>query len=196
VYVDIRTRLTNVEKGIAAMKARGADLTAVFRALRRPARADQKAHGTSRQAPDGPWPPRARATIARADKRSMRIHVSTQRRRRTKKGAGYDIRTMRRATNALGTLPTSLDARVRRDSLRLTSQVAWSEAQRSGATVGHGAVIPPRDFLWFSEEFLGMAANGIEQFVVGAWEGGTATRSRYNAKTGTFKQVALGRVKL
>lgn len=42
-------------------------------------------------------------------------------------------------------------------NLAATSKVPWAGIHQYGGTAGHGAKIPARPFLWFSQKFLKQA---------------------------------------
>lgn len=175
--IDVKINLEDVEKAIASSKALGRELGRVFQALKPWAKRDQLDHAARTQGPDGPWPVRARATLERRLQRS-RVVVTrrqTSRARKGSGGAGSSIVTRQRATWPLGTLPRSIRYRAERDALRATSGIDWAQAHIDGATVGRGAKLPSRNYLWFSDPFLDLVAGTIEDFVIAPWRGGATS---------------------
>lgn len=174
--VDVKINLTDVDKAIAESKALARELGRVFRALKPWAKRDQLDHAALTQGPDGPWPVRARATLERRQQRS-RVVVTRRQTTRARKGggAGASIVTRQRATWPLGTLPKSIRYRAERDALRASSGIEWAQAHIDGATVGRGAKLPARNYLWFSDPFLDMVAASIEDFVIAPWRGGATS---------------------
>lgn len=141
--VDMR----DVMRGLDAIYARGRDTRPVLASLRVPARRDQAAHGKAQSGPDGRWKPRAASTTEGRSKRRRKI-----RRRRL-----------------LGRLSTAVVTRVERGGLLVQSQIAWSEVHQSGGTVGRGAKIPARPFLWWSQEILDEVAARITDHLGKGW---------------------------
>lgn len=107
------------------------DFRATLLRCRKPARADQRTHKIQQQGPRGPWPRLAASTLAR-----------------------YARQGKRRNRRILARLPNSLLATTTPDRMRLESRVRrWSMAHQDGPTrVGHGAILPQRQFLWISDD--------------------------------------------
>lgn len=173
--IDVRIDLADVDRAIRESKALAGELGRVFRALKPWAKRDQLDHAARTQGPDGPWPVRARATLERRQQRSRVVVTRQTTRARKGAGAGAAIVTRQRAIWPLGTLPRSIRYRAERDALRASSGIAWAQAHIDGLTVGHGAKLPARDYLWFSDPFLDMVAATIEDFVIAPWRGGATS---------------------
>lgn len=110
-----------------------------FRAVAPIARADQRDHAKRQEGPEGKWDKRAPATRG-------------GRRRRV-----------------LGRLPGAIKVTVHPDAVTITSRVAWSGAHQDGDRVGHGAQLPERPFLWWSEAFLEDAEEAALRYITKAW---------------------------
>lgn len=151
----------DVERGFAAMRRRGRKLAPLFKALRRPLRADQRAHARKGMGPDGPWPARARSTEAALLRRAA---VRIQRREGKPK-------RRRKVLSPLGTLPLSLSTNLETDRLQLLSKVRWSGVQLEGGRVGRGSLIPARRFLWMSDRFLAKATQMAAEHLAKGWTG-------------------------
>lgn len=170
---DVRINTRDVEQAIRATKELAHELTRVMRALKPWAKRDQLEHAARTMGPEGPWPVRARATLEKRQKRARIVVTRTQTTRARKGGGiGSKIVTRQRATWPLGTLPKSIRYRAERDLLRVTGvPEEIAEAHRRGATVGRGAKLPARDYIWFSPRFVDMAAATIEDYIVAPWRG-------------------------
>lgn len=146
VTVDPSDALTGLEA--LAHKARA--LGPVMTSLVKPLRDDQRNHKRARSGSAAAWQPLAASTIANA-----RAHGK----RKT-------------ARSLLGKLPTAVSYKATADSVTGTSRVAWSSAHQDGATVGHGAHLPAREFLWISDEMQVLADREIGAALVDAFGGG------------------------
>jgi len=131
--------LEDVLDGYDAMRGAGADLTPVWREVEDLAKHDQAAIGATQEGTDGPWPKRARA------------------------------QGRRRARKLLGRLPTSVHIKYDKHRFRKESKIPWSGAHQDGATVGRGAVLPKREHVYFTDEFLAETIARIEQHIAGAF---------------------------
>ena len=116
-----------------------------FRELAPRARQDQREHAMQQEGPDGQWAPRDPDT-----------HAWRQGRRR-------------RRRKLMGRLPGAISVKVHPDAVTITSKVAWSGIHQDGGTVGHGAQLPARPFLWWSEKFLGDAEEAALSYVLQGW---------------------------
>lgn len=130
--IEARVNLGLVERALNTL--RRPDLRPAWKEARQPLRADIRDHRAKQAGPSGAWPGRAASTKERG------------------RYAG------RRPRRLLGKLPTALTTLSDRRRVAMRSRVAWSEVQRTGGTVGRGAKIPPRDFLWASAEVLSAIA--------------------------------------
>ena len=138
--IDIKATV-NV-RGVMAMLGRieKIDVRKTFRRVEPSARYDQQHHDRATRAPDGPWPHLAASTLERR----------TRPRGRDKKG-----RQRSWPTKLLGRMPKSLQSIVKSRALTVLSRVKkFSMVHQAGATVGHGAWIPRRQFLWISPWLL------------------------------------------
>ena len=136
----------DLERALDDIARRASHARPLFQELISPARKDQKDHKRQRSGPDRPWAAHAPAT--------------TLRRSRGRK---------RRRVNILGRLPSLIKAKADRDGITLTSKVKWSGIHQEGGTAGRGSRIPKRSFLWWSEAFLGTAADAALRYVTRDW---------------------------
>ena len=143
--------LTRVDRGITATGAAARDLTPAFRELRKPLRADQRAHAKAGAGPDGAWPAKAPTTIARERRRK---------RRASRRG---------RVRKLLGRLPAAIKVVAERRRVAAISLVRWSGVQQDGGRVGKGARLPARPFLWVSPIMLRRARLIIGRHLTYAW---------------------------
>ncbi|MCA9678831.1 MAG: phage virion morphogenesis protein [Myxococcales bacterium] len=143
--------LREVLRAYEAMgKAAERGLAPAFREMKKPLRADQRAHAKGKEGPDGAWPPRAARTIEalRAARRSKRI---------------------RGRRKLLGKLPGAIKVYADARKVVARSHVAWSGIHQDGGVAGRGARIPARPFLWLSDEMVATAAAILEAHVHGAF---------------------------
>lgn len=143
VKVDIRLL------GNAFDRLRRFRVETVLKALRRPARADQADHGRNQSGPGGRWAPLAASTL----ERYARMGIKRKR--------------------ILGRLPTALESRVTGKSLTLLSRARrYSMVHQDGPMrVGHGAIVPQRQFLWISAKLQSITVQRFEEALLRAWNG-------------------------
>ena len=134
--VTARIDLSFMDRARAALS--NPDLRPAWKQLSKPFRADLKDHRTKQEGPDGTWP---------------RLASSTKLRRASGR--------RRRARRLLGRLPGATGVKLERARMLGRSLVRWSSVHRDGGRAGHGAVIPKRDFLWVSQQFLDHASTVI-----------------------------------
>jgi phage gpG-like protein len=159
--------VTQVERAMADVEARAKRLAPAFRELRRPLRADQRAHARDEEGPDGRWPPRSPFTEARR-----------QARNRTVRNHRFDVlrrgEARRRSTpkQLLGRLPAAILVKVGELYIRATSRAAWSGIHQYGGNAGRGrrVRIPARPFLWLSDGLLRTARDVLGTYVVKGWK--------------------------
>jgi phage gpG-like protein len=135
------------KSAIAALSAMPRGLLDAMKDLRKPFRADQVEHARHQEGPDGAWPKRA-THAERAQRHRGRRRKRASRRR------------------LLGRLPGAITLRYDRDSIVITSKVAWSAIHQDGGRAGHGAKIPARPFLWVSPRMEKIAIGTIEQALI------------------------------
>jgi hypothetical protein len=116
IRVDIRGAIAAFDR------VRKVKMRPIFRAARKPIRADLRDHAAKMEGPDGRWQGRAQSTRDRRGNRG---------------------RLLRR-------LPTAWAFTESDTHLRGVSLVKWSGAHISGARVGHGTRLPRRNFSWIS----------------------------------------------
>lgn len=166
---EIKFHDRDVVKGFESMDARRKRLRTAFRQLRAPLAADLRAHAEQQESPStgAKWPPRATATEGRSAKRARTVSVGREKRRRGMSGPMRETHVRR--AEPLGSLPESVQTNAIGARLVARSAVSWSAVQNEGGVVGHGAVIPAREFVEFSPEFLDVAKETIAGFVAGGF---------------------------
>jgi phage gpG-like protein len=163
IEVDANFNLTEVDRAMADVEVRAKRLAPAFRELRRPLRADQRAHSRAEEGPDGHWPPRSPFTEARRLARNRRVRAS--------KALAIRPSRRRRTTpkRLLGRLPAAILVKVGELYIRATSRVAWSGVHQYGGNAGR-ARIPARPFLWLSDGLLRTARDVLGNYVVKGWK--------------------------
>lgn len=162
-HVDLR----DVLKGFELMRARGRDLTPVFRSLRDKLKADVADHFAQNEGPDGKWPGYAPSTLARALARK-----GFHRRRGARRGQ-FTKRGERWVGNQLGRLkfPSAAKIRIRRDSMAMTARTGWAGVHQFGGIVGKGSLIPQRTFLWASDGLQDAFESAVTTHLLNGWSG-------------------------
>ena len=136
--IDLREAL----RGIDRMRASAEDAAPVFRSWKPHARRDQQQHGRDQSGPDGRWPGRSAATVARRGRSRRRL---------------------------LGKLPRVLKVSADRAGLEVESRVAWAGVHQHGGTAGKGARIPARPFLYWAAEFVRAVLDDWREYVLRRW---------------------------
>lgn len=117
--------------------------------LRRPMHLDQRDHRDKQRGPRGPWKPLAATTLAR-----------------------YARMGIRRNRRILARLPNGRRTQITSDSLIMKSVVRWSMAHQDGPTrVGHGAILPQRQFMWISRQLIRQARREFRRMMWARWLG-------------------------
>ncbi len=137
--------MSDVERGLDSLKARGRALAGAFRELVPAMREDQRDHAKSQAGPDGRWPPRAPST--------RKSHGNMPRR-------------------PLGKLSTAVSYRAGSMGASAESRIAWSGVHQDGGKVGNKATLPARTFLWISDRFLDFTVDVLGAKLVRAFGGG------------------------
>lgn len=176
---DLVVNMTDVDRGFAGMKARRATLRTVFQALKRPAAQDHADHAARAMGPDGPWPRRSRATLAKLEERAAVVRISRRRRTRRHRGSSgvtkitFSTTNIARARNILGTLPRSIRFSASAKELKAESGIrrkGLAEVHNSGGIAGRGSSIPQREYIYWSDRFRRLAAQAIELHVFSGWD--------------------------
>lgn len=157
--MSIEMDLRDVEKAFRSLEYRLSRQGAVFESLKKPAKADQRQH-RGRDMDGGSWRGRAPSTVKRY------AEYSAQGKPR-KKGA-----PKRKPRQLLGRLVTGVSTKADSGGLALISKIPWSGVHMDGGTVGHGAHLPARPFLYFSIGFLRLAEKKFVDLVREAFGGG------------------------
>jgi phage gpG-like protein len=149
--VDIR----DVNRGLRKVAEFGGNPRLILLPLRKPLRADQRAHAKAQEGSGGKWRPRAASTVEAIKGRrraARRARKAGERTRKSKRSMSPRI---------LGRLPGAIDVKVEGRALVARSKVDWSLAQQDGGRVGRRrrTRIPGREFLWISDRMLDTAAD-------------------------------------
>jgi hypothetical protein len=153
------TATVDLSDVIEGLKKLGeADAMAVLRSLRPAMRKDQQDHRRAQEGPDGKWPGRAQSTLDDLARRRRAVSRTTGRKRRSLRNY------------LLGRLPSAMDVKVEGKDLVARSRVRWSLAQYDGGRVGHGSVLPSRQWLWISNGLLDIVVGALEEAMPG-WFG-------------------------
>lgn len=165
--------LSDVENGMRALRENASSIGRVFRALAPHARRDMLGHGRKKEGPDGPWPARSASYLEKLREQAQ----AKKRRIEATKASGKRTRARARIIPLMGRIPRSIRMRVAGDALIGRSMIKWAEAHRDGSTVGRGVNLPQRDFLWWPPEFLDLAAQTIEDYIIEPWKRGASASS-------------------
>lgn len=143
LQIGLRLDTRSVERGLRDVARRGRRLRPFFASMRRPAGQDQRNHARGRQGPQHRWPPLSAATRAKAGRR---------------KPLGKMTRASARTS------------RVSHSALVIRHKWQVSGVHQEGArSTGHGAEVPARPFLWFSDEFVDGAATAWLAYALDEW---------------------------
>lgn len=143
--VTMRLEMGEVEEALREMVRRGQDLKPAMKIIRREMREELLDNAMNGVGPDGPWAPRAPSTVAAR-----------------RKGSG-------RAKRLLGRLPSVVQYTHDNARVTATSRARWSGAHQEGSTVGRGARLPARTFLWISDNLLQVSKRVLERFLINGW---------------------------
>ena len=135
--------LSDAERGLSNLRNAGVNLRPAFAQMRKPFRDDQRAHAKAAEGPETSWPARAAST-------------------RKRMGGG-------RRKKLLGRLPAAVSVKVESRAIWVVSKVKWSDVHQTGGTVGHGARIPARPFLWVSDQMQDTAIAIVAKHLTGAF---------------------------
>lgn len=162
---EVKFHDRDVVKGFERMDARRKRLREAFKQLRPPLASNLREHADQQEAPStgSKWPRRATRTEGRSAERARTVSVGRERRRRGMSGPLRETH-VRRATQ-LGSLPETVQTKAIGARLVARSAVAWSAVQNEGGVVGHGAVIPAREFVEWDPAFLAVAVDTIAGYV-------------------------------
>jgi hypothetical protein len=144
-FASVRLDFGDALKGLDAMAR--APLERAIAALKKPMRLDQVDHAKAKAGPESSWAPRAASTIA-----SYRTHPKAPKK-------------------LMGKLPTAVSYKAAGLTLAGESRARWSDAHQTGATVGRGAKLPVRVFLWISDKLMAIAENELGDVVLEAFGG-------------------------
>lgn len=144
VEVDIRTILGAFDR------IRRVDTKKVLSDLRGPARFDQRHHWRKEESPRGHWRGLAASTLERRKRKRGMDRKSGKNRSWPKK--------------LLGRFPNALQAQVSARELRIISRVKrFSMVHQEGGSVGHGAYVPARQYLWISSWLISQIRTYFEK---------------------------------
>ena len=60
--------------------------------------------------------------------------------------------------------------------LAAVSKIAWAAAHQEGGTVGRGAKLPARPFMWMSQWFVSLALRKLGEHLERSWRSGRRVR--------------------
>lgn len=118
---------------------------------------------------DGMADPRALSRGVRALKRPLREDQRDHARKAEGPDGRWAARKLGGRRRPLGRLPGAVKTVVTADAVSVISKARWSEAHMTGATVGHGAKLAPRVFLWVSDGLATTAADLLRDAVLEGW---------------------------
>ncbi len=147
-FLSATLHMGDVDKGLDATARRARALGPAFRDLKKPMREDQKDHGRRQRGPFGTWARRAPSTLAAYRARRKRI------------------------PRPLGKLLSAIQYKADAGGVSGESRVKWSLAHMDGATVGRGAKLKARPFMWISRKLLDIAEGVIGKRLLSAFGGG------------------------
>lgn len=157
--------ISDVLRGLEAMRARGMDLRPVLRGVREQLKVDIAEHFEKHEGPDGDWQGHAASTVARAlEGRGMTY-------KRGKRRGAPTKRAQRRLGRMLGRFrfPNAYKFIITRQSIEMRAKGDWAAVHQFGGVVGHGAVVPERTFLWASETLVDAFEHALVGHVREAW---------------------------
>ncbi len=143
VFGTVDLDLREVENGFKGMIKAGQNFKRVWRKLAPTMKEDQKEHIRLQLGPDGVWPPLAKSTKKRRNKRKIF----------TRKMAKGDA--------------TSVS--FSRTELVVASNIEWADVHQSGGVAGKGAKIPERTFIYLSDKFIAIALPKIRDHLLRGW---------------------------
>lgn len=165
--VQVKWDDAELVQALKRMREHRGSFKPVFDELKKPFREDLKAYARRQEGPDGHWPARKPSTDERYRRRFSQ--------RTSLKGKSGPVRrklVRRRSRKLLGKLPSAVTFKTFKGrggssgSIQAVSKVPWSEIMNSGGPVGHGAVLPAREFLFVSDAIQKLAADRMAAFVV------------------------------
>jgi len=149
MQIDIKATVRVGGVLAAFARLRKTDVRAALKQLRKPMHKDQRDHRDKMRGPRGPWAPLASTTLER-----------------------YARAGIRRNRRILAKLPNPRVTTITANALIMKSRVKWSMAHQDGPTkVGHGAVLPQRQFLWISRELRRQARREFRRAMWARWLG-------------------------
>jgi hypothetical protein len=144
-FASVRLDLGDALKGLDAMAR--APIAKALQALKPEMRADTKDHAKAKAGPESGWAPRAASTIA-----SYKTHPKAPKK-------------------LMGKLPTAVSYKVVGLTLAGESRARWSDVHQTGGTVGRGAKLPARVFLWISDKLMALSEDQIGDVMLKAFGG-------------------------
>lgn len=179
-FIDLDLDLRDVEDGFRGISLKSKELRPVFSAVQKDLREDIREHFARTLAEEGPWPGWSRATMDRflAERKSVgpgpyspayrrRVHAKLA---NVKRSGALTKRAERRTHNLLGRLKIALGLKIERTYIEARNLVAWAGAHEFGGTVGHGATLPQRSFMWASEGLVDHFRDLLLAHVLKGWD--------------------------
>jgi phage gpG-like protein len=138
--VDTSRAVKRLERGKKAAR----NLRPVFGEIRPAVTKDLGEHFARGQSPDGAWPRPARSTWERLKQNRRNTYKRGRRKGR------LNARGLRFFMNQLGRLKGFYRFKVSAVSMLVRTPLFWAGVHQHGGTVGHGARVPKREYMWAS----------------------------------------------
>jgi len=147
--LDVTIDVTGINDAFAALMRH--DFPRTFAKLRKPLHEDQRAHAHAESGPQMKWRPLAKSTVE------------------------HYARTGRGGANRrlLAKLPSARRTLVNARKLVMYSPIRWAAAHQDGpARTGRGgrSLIPQRQYLWISKEFMKLAGQSFADALYRRWK--------------------------
>lgn len=148
-HIDLR----DAKAGFRSMARRAQSRRrSFFEQAKKPALDDLRQRQHEGRGPNGQaWQGRAASTLARARRGGKR-------------------RAKSRSRSLLGRLPRIWKPHTSNEALNLRNRSAFAEVHSTGGTVGHGAKLPARPFIGFTQGFITDMHEAWQEFVLADWE--------------------------
>lgn len=171
--ISLKIETKGVQAWLKEMQVKAKNLKPVMSTLVQAAKDDQTDHFKGQASPHGKWAPLSKWTRRIPKQKQYRASSLVKGRKSVtygktgqRLGVSKYIR-LKPGTRMLGRLNNATTAKVYTDgNLVVRSRVAFSGVHQKGAKVGKGAVVPAREFIWFSQKFLDRAVATVGQFMV------------------------------
>lgn len=160
--IDVKVDDRSLQQGFLDVAEAARRLEAVFRRLVAPMRADQREHADKEEGPEGEkWPARKYEAQPKLFAKAKRATKKQPARHEVFKFGGL-----------LGALPEMVQVRSLGASVWARHPIAWASAQAMGDVVGRGVRLPPRPFVYVSQQLGDKAVAMINDHLQDAWKKG------------------------